>query len=109
MFPAGDAVVAMVLMAVMCLARPGIAELELISCSSLESLPPELGTMSLTRLDCQGCAALTALPASITRYSPAPLLLDGMCRHGAQHALVSSCRLTADHLCRCTGSAGCDS
>ena len=75
MFPAGDAVVAMVLMAVMCLARPGLAELELISCSSLESLPPKLGGMSLTRLDCQGCAALTALPASITRYSHTVLLL----------------------------------
>lgn len=51
-----------------CRCPAGISELELISCARLEALPPEIGAMTaLTSLDCQGCAALRLLPASVTQ------------------------------------------
>lgn len=53
----------------------GLAQLELISCSALEALPPSLGDMTgLTRLDCQGCAALRSLPDSIAELGELRIL-----------------------------------
>ncbi len=59
----------------------GLAQLELISCSSLEALPPTLGKMSgLTRLDCQGCGALASLPDSLSQLARLQILNLTDCR-----------------------------